>query len=266
MRQLRRLTLALVLAYAALCAFLFVKQRDLLYPAPRPLPLALDPGATEARLDIDGATVPLWFRLVDEAPTVVFFHGNGGQLQRSVPTGRDANAAGLGFAAVEYPGYGQSTGAGPTETGLLAAARAGLEHLRGTGVAAPACVGHSLGSGVAVAMAAEGRCSALVAISAYTSIADMAQHNYPFVPARWLVLDRFDSVARAAGVTVPALLLHGRDDTQIPSAMGRALAEAIPGAVFELRDAGHNDIVTPSLWARVAAFLRGERGGVGSPG
>ncbi len=252
----RRLLLAAALAYVALCTVIFFKQRDLLYPAPPPLPLSLDYGGQSARVPIPGGTVPLWYRLVDGAPTVAFFHGNGGQLQRSVPTGRDAVAAGLGFAAVEYPGYGMAEGPGPTEEGLLAAARAGLDHLMSVGVATPVCVGHSLGSGVALAMAAEGRCAALVAISAHTSIADMAQRNYPFLPARWLVLDRFDSLGRAPSVKVPTLVLHGRDDTQIPPAMGQSVAAAIDGAQFELLDAAHNDIVTPELWAKVAQFLR----------
>lgn len=254
MKPLRLLAAAL-LAYVALCTVLFFKQRDLLYPAPPPLALRLDEGATDTRVVIPGGTVPMWYRLVDGAPTVVFFHGNGGQLQRSVPTGRDANAAGLGFAAVEYPGYGMSEGPGPTETGLLDAARAGIAQLAQLGIDKPVCAGHSLGSGVALAMAAEGRCAVLVAISAYTSIAAMAQHDYPFVPARWLVLDRFDSLARATSVRVPTLVLHGRDDAQIPPAMGQAVAAAIDGAVFELRDAAHNDIVTGDLWRRVAAFL-----------
>ncbi len=252
----RRILIAVALAYAAMCTLLFFKQRDLLYPAPPPLPLSLDIGGQSARVAIPGGTVPLWYRLVDGAPTAAFFHGNGGQLQRSVPTGRDAVAAGLGFAAIEYPGYGMSEGPGPTEEGLLAAARAGLDHLASVGVATPVCVGHSLGSGVALAMAAEQRCAALVVISAYTSIADMAQYNYPYVPARWLVLDRFDSLARAASVRVPTLVLHGRDDTQIPPAMGRSIADAIDGARFELLDAAHNDIVTPELWAIVAKFVQ----------
>ncbi|MBM4365226.1 MAG: alpha/beta fold hydrolase [Deltaproteobacteria bacterium] len=247
----RRFLMLVAGIYAVACAVLFGAQRTLLYPAPDPLAVRAPTGAELRTLDLGDATVPLM--LTAGHPDVLFFHGNGGQLARSVPTSAAANAAGLAFAAVEYPGYGEATGAGPSESGIFAAARAALAEI---GEPAPACVGHSLGSGVAVAMAAEGRCAAVVLASAYTSIPDMAARQYPYFPVRLLVLDRFDSRSRAPRVAVPALLIHGRRDTQIPPDYGEALAAAIPGATFELVDRAHNDIVDAAFWARVAGFLR----------
>ncbi len=253
----RRLLGAVVVAYVAACTALFFAQRTLLFPAPAPLPVRLGQGATRAVLDLGTATVPIFWQPVDGAPLVLFFHGNGGQLARSVATGRDAVAAGVGFAAVEYPGYGEATGEGPSEVGILAAARAGLAHLGTLGLPTPACMGHSLGTGVAVAMAAEGRCSALVLASAYTSIPDVAVLSYPLFPVHWLVRDPFDSLSRAGAVKVPALVVHGTRDPQIPLALGERLAAAIDGAKFVRVDRAHNDIVDRELWARVAGFLGG---------
>jgi pimeloyl-ACP methyl ester carboxylesterase len=215
----------------------------------------LGEGATLGRATIEGGEVPLFWHPVIGAPMVAFFHGNGGQLARSVATGEAAAAVGLGFAGIEYPGYGQSKGPGPSEEGLLEAARAGLDVLETEGFDSPVCMGHSLGTGVAVAMAAEGRCSRLVLAAAYTSIAEMAQREYPFVPVRWLVLDRFDSLARADLVTVPTLVLHGTHDDKIPIAMGETIARAIAGARFARIDAGHNDLMNDELWGQVAMFL-----------
>lgn len=256
-KALIRLLAALVAAYIAVCLALFLAQRSLLFPAPPPLPVQPPAGAQMVTLTIPGATVPMFWTALPDAPLVLFFHGNGGQLARSVPTSETATHVGLGFAAVEYPGYGEATGEGPSEIGILAAARAGAEHLAKLGLPRPVCVGHSLGTGVAVAMAAERRCSAVVLASAYTSIPDVAALTYPFVPVHALVRDPFDSRARAAEIHVPTLLLHGSQDTQIPPAIGEALADAILDAKFELVARAHNDMIDEAFWVRVKEFVGG---------
>lgn len=244
----------LVAAYVVGLGVLFGVQRSLLFPAPVPLPTVVPRGAERATLSLAEGTVPMWWANADGAPLVLFFHGNGGQLSRTARTGRDAAAVGLGFAAVEYPGYGESTGEGPSEAGCIEAGRAAIAKLQSQGFAAPICMGHSLGTGVATALAAEGRCARLVLASPYTSIADLAASRYPFVPVRWLLLDSFDSFARASRVAVPALVVHGQSDTVIPFAMGRTLAEAIPNARFMERARHHNDILDGETWALVAEF------------
>lgn len=94
-----------------------------------------------------------------------------------------------------------------------------------------------------------------MAISAYTSVVDLASAYYPWLPARWLVLDRYDSLGRAPSVTVPTLVVHGRLDPLIPSAMGEALAVALPQARFVVVDRGHNDIRDRELWATIGRFI-----------
>ncbi|GDX83738.1 alpha/beta hydrolase [Deltaproteobacteria bacterium] len=244
----------MIAAYALGLVVLFLAQRSLLFAAPVPLPTAAPRSAERATLSLSGGTVPMWWSNAADAPMVLFFHGNGGQLSRTVRTGRDAAAAGLGFAAVEYPGYGESTGAGPSEEGCIEAGRAAIAELTKRGFSPPICMGHSLGTGVATALAAEGRCAGLVLASPYTSIADVAAERYPFVPVRWLLLDPFDSLARAPSVEVPALVVHGLDDGVIPFTMGRTLANAIPNARFLERKRHHNDILDGETWAKVAEF------------
>lgn len=224
--------------YALLVLAAFVAQRRLLY---------LRLPAVELWGDVD--RLPGGTPVIRSGPDpgVVWFHGNADQLGTLRPV---AEALSRPALFVEYPGYGHSPGR-PTEASILAVAREAmgtLEH--------PACLGHSLGTGVAIAMAAEGRCERLVLISPYTSITEAAQSQYPALPARWLVLDRWESRSRAPAINVPTLILHGEHDPVVPTWMGRELATLIPGARFVLlQGRHHNDLYGPELWGPVLAFL-----------
>lgn len=254
-----RLVGLVVAAFAAVYGLavlaLFIFQRPLLYPLALSDPFLDLAGAERVQVEVPDGTVPMDLSGPAGAPRVAFFHGNAEQIGQTRGDAALAEAQGLAFAAVEYPGYGDAHAGTPNEEAILGAARAALAVLAGKGEPLPVCVGHSLGSGVAVAMAAEGRCHKLVAISAYTSVVDLASAFYPWLPARWLVLDRYDSLGRAPSVTVPALVVHGRGDTLIPAAMGEALAGALPQARFLAVDRGHNDIRDRELWATIGRFI-----------
>lgn len=242
-----------LVAYALVVAAIFALQRSVLYPVVPPEPFLDLSGVDRTMLQADGVAVPL-DRLGPQAgPRVLFFHGNAEQIGFLGQDAELAGLAGLAFSAVEYPGYADAEGS-PTEAGLFAAARAAIDHFRAAGEPAPTCVGHSLGSGVAVAMAAEGRCARLVAISPYTSIVDMAARTFWWLPTRWLVLDRYDSLARAPQVAVPALVIHGVHDDLIPVEMGRTLAAALRARLVE-RDRGHNDVRDRETWAEIGRFV-----------
>jgi pimeloyl-ACP methyl ester carboxylesterase len=102
------------------------------------------------------------------------------------------------------------------------------------------------------------RWSVPVAISPYTSIGALGAHAFPWLPARWLVLDRYDSLGRAPAIRVPALVIHGRRDDLIPVAMGEELAAAL-GARFVGRDRGHADVRDRETWAEIGRFVLDER-------
>lgn len=206
------------------------------------------------------------------APTLVFFHGNGELAEHSIGLARHFAERGYGAVIVEYRGYGLSKASGPpTESGLYADAEAVLAHLAQDPARSPTIlVGTSLGTGVAIAMAAGSdgdrpRPAALVLFSPYTSIRDVAQRSVPLLPMRIVASDVFDSRSRAPRVTSPTLIVHGEDDALIPVAMGRALADAIPHARFlPVPHAGHNDIlardgdhVLAEVLAHIAAATAG---------
>jgi pimeloyl-ACP methyl ester carboxylesterase len=267
LRWLRRIALSVfVVAVAALLAARLYYPR-LLYPAPQHDAHA--PG--EGRLLIlkarDGVTVHATeFRGPPDAPVVVYFHGNGVVMGDVFWMARELRRRGLGVVVCEYRGYGLSAGAsGPSEAGLYHDAEAVLAWLAAEGVRFEriALFGESLGTGVAVEMAARGRGASLVLVTPYTSIPEVASRFVFGLPVRLLMSERFDSLAKAPRVRVPALLLHGTDDGVVPYAMGAELSRALPNAQLITVTAGHhNDLFLgrgSSLFDRVADFVRQPR-------
>jgi pimeloyl-ACP methyl ester carboxylesterase len=251
--------------YALACAAGRLGYRTLLYPAPQRDDVAAPAGGSVRELRAaDGVPV----RAVDvpnpgAARTVVYFHGNGEVVGDDLWMAQRLHAAGFGVSLVEYRGYGRSHDAGsPTEEGLYADATAVLDDLAARGVGADKVIlwGISLGSGVAVEMAKRGRGAALVLVAPYTSIPDMAARVTPWLPVRWLVGDKFDSVAKGPALALPTVVVHGTDDEVIPFAMGERMAQVIPGARFEpIPTAHHMDcfLVDEGLLGRVTARVRG---------
>jgi hypothetical protein len=159
---------------------------------------------------------------------------------------------------LEYRGYGGNPGS-PSETGLYADGAAALDFLDHQGIMPNRLVlyGESLGSGVAVRMAGQHEIAGLILEAPFTSVAQVAQYHYPFVPASLLVRDRFDSLSRIRAVKVPILILHGGRDTVIPMRFGRALLDAAPGPKegWFAPEAGHGDLARFGALDAVAVFL-----------
>lgn len=259
------------LAYGALCLLAYFGQRRLLYPAPR---LGEEPRMDDAKLTRvtapSGRTV---FALhvppaKKHAVTIVHFHGNAEELGQLTPLAWSFRRAGLGFFAVEYPGYGLAKEYAPTEESIYADSEAALWHLHnGLGVPTSDVVlqGQSLGSGVAVEMARRGHGARLVLISPYTSIPDMASATLPILPARWLIHDKFDNLAKAPELTLPVLVVHGTDDEVIPYSMGERLSKVFPTAtLYAVKGGHHNDLFVRDgriIVDRIVEFATAEYGG-----
>lgn len=255
--------------YVGLCAWVFFNQRRMLFPVP---PGAREPrlyGATLVRLPgPEGTTVyALHVPAPPGAPTVVHFHGNGEQLADEAWLAQRYQEAGLGFYAVEYPGYGLAGGREPSERDIYAAAQAAVEYLHGAlGVPREHTVleGQSLGSGVAVEMARRQLGARLTLITPYTSMVELGGHLFPWLPVRWLAKDPFDSAAKAPGLALPVFILHGTADEVIPVDMGRRLGTLFPNAsVHILEGKHHNDVLdSPAVREELVRFARGAAPGV----
>jgi uncharacterized protein len=261
-------------AYVALSALVGMTYRAVLFPAPRSVIEPMLSGAELLRLPSEhGEVVALYASAKPGEPTLVFFHGNGEDLADTVMLGREVHDAGLGFCAVEYPGYGLAREQKASEAGLYAAAEVALAELERRGVAAESLVlvGQSLGSGVATELASRGHGAGLVLIAPFTSIPAVARRFAPFLPIDLLLRDRFDNEAKAQRVVVPALVVHGDRDQVVPFAMGRKLSELFPSAELHVVEgAGHNDlhVKDPGLVRKLVSFARAsiaERAKLGAP-
>lgn len=187
-------TSTFVTGYAAIAVTAFALQRRLLFPVPEVAHRPNWKGATLHEIPSGMGTV---FALHRAGPagsaTVVHFHGNAEQLADTVAHGAELNARGLGFNAIEFPGYGLAHDGAPSEASLWAAAESALSYLENhLKVSREQIVleGRSLGTGVSTEMARRGWGARLVLISPYTSIPDMAAQAFGFLPAvGWCSID-----------------------------------------------------------------------------
>jgi len=223
-----------LIAYLLVLAYLYVFQRQLQYFPDRSRPqlgLLAQLGVREVQLTTAGGLSLLsWYLPPREGRKVIlYFPGNGGNIGYRANRLRRFGGEGYGVLMLGYRGYGGNPGS-PSEAGLYADAQAALDFLEREGIAAGRLVlyGESLGTGIAVHMAAQRPVAGLILESPYTSIAALAQYHYPFVPASLLIWDRFDSLSRIGEVKAPLLILIGGQDAIVPARFSRALFDAAP--------------------------------------
>ncbi len=263
MPLLRFLAIAFA-GYAAVTGALFLGQRRIMYfPNPEvPEPALYGvPEMTPVRVDTaDGLSLLAWYRAptVEDAPTLIYLHGNAGNIGHRAEKLRPYLDAGLGVLVLAWRGYSGNPGS-PHEEGLYHDGRAALNFLADAGVPPSRIVlyGESLGTGVAVQIATESPVAAVVLESAFTSIVDVAAHHYWYVPARYLILDRFESKAKIARIGAPLFIVHGERDGIIPVKFARALfaAAAEPKEARFYPASGHNDLYDHGAAEEVIAFL-----------
>lgn len=248
--------------YLSLGVLMYLAQRVLMYfpETLRTAPAAAGfAQAEEMTLETaDGETIIVWHAPPrGDNPAVLYFHGNGGALQHRVPRFQKLAAAGVGLVALSYRGYGGSSGK-PTEQGLIADARAAYDFAAARYPGRIAVWGESLGTGVAVALAAEQPVSRVILEAPFTSTVDIAAAQYGFLPVRLLMKDQFRSDQRVARVKAPVLVLHGEADGVIPIAFGERLFAMIPGAKRFVRfpGGGHNDLDDFGAADAALIFLR----------
>ncbi len=250
MTVLKWLVVLAGLGYVGVIAAMYLAQRSILFPIPsaiRTTPQAAGFAQAEEHVltTADGERVIVWH--VPPRPghrVVIYFPGNGDTLAGSGSRFEAITSDGTGLVAVSYRGYAGSSGS-PSEQGVLSDAATAYAFT--AALYDPVRIvlwGFSLGSGAAVAVAAEHPVSGLILEAPYTSMVDVAAAAYPFLPARYLLKDTFRSDERIKRVAVPLLIMHGTDDNTIPIAFGKRLFAMAhePKQFVRFDGGGHADL------------------------
>jgi uncharacterized protein len=282
-RQRWRLLLLLVLCLQPLILFIAFQRRLIYHPLRETpdvdraqaalrasiLPITFE---TEDGLKLNGWLIPasspdkqdLAAAVADGRPLCLWLNGNAGHRAHRLPYISLMHKLGAHVLILDYRGYAENPGS-PSEAGLAKDARAAWNFARNT-LKVPAdrivVCGESLGGGVATRLAAdlcrEGTPPAGLFLQAtFASLVDAGAYHYPFLPVRWVLRDRFDSLSKIADVSCPVAMVHGRADWIIPFEQGQKLFDAAPErsasgiakSFIELPTAGHNDVMDPDVGA-----------------
>ncbi|KAB2931134.1 MAG: alpha/beta fold hydrolase [Leptonema illini] len=259
----------------ALFAFFFgcVVVRPILFPAPAmaPVPEAPDGSLIEIKSESSGGSAGRTVRGYLMRPRgqsdrlLLIFHGNGATMDGDVDLGMAFAGRGWNVLLVEYPGYGLSSDSSPSESKIYADAEALLLHMQrqlGIDAGRTAALGHSLGSAVAVEMAARGHVQRMALVSPFTSAPAVGAFHFMPPGFKWLpyliTCDRFNNLSKAKSIESPVLIVHGRNDTVVPFYMGEELHAAFPESVFLAVESDHNDVffrMSDRQWQRLFIFL-----------
>jgi fermentation-respiration switch protein FrsA (DUF1100 family) len=265
-------TLSLVLGLPiALSALLYFTQERLIFhppPAPAAPPRARDLAIRAVEIPTaDGLRLRGWLARPDAAaderlPLLIYFGGNAEEVSRTSTLA--GSVPGWSLLALNYRGYGGNPGT-PSEHSLSADALAihdwalGRADVDATRVIA---FGRSLGSGLAVHLAAERPLAGVILVTPFDSLRAVARRLYPFAPVSLLLRHNFDSLSRAPAIRAPLLVLAAGRDEVVPISHARTLFAgwAGPKTWREFPAAGHNDLdADPGYWAAIAEFLPARR-------
>jgi len=261
-----KLTAGILLAYIAYCSFLFVMQRQILFPRGQvnavPVPDPPKGGVERVWLDAGRSKVEAWYLPVQlppgrtRSPAVIFAHGNGELIDFWPDELMPLTRMGIGVLLVEYPGYGRSTGT-PSQASIertFVAAYDYLTHRRDIDAGRVVLFGRSLGGGAVCRLAARRPSAALILMSAFVGVRAFAAR---FMAPGFLIRDPFDNLAVVRSYPAPVLVIHGRTDDVIPYDHGRRLAAAAPDARMVSYDCGHNDCPPEwgPFWEELLSFL-----------
>jgi pimeloyl-ACP methyl ester carboxylesterase len=231
--------------YLAVCAAMFAFQRSLLYfPQPRLVTAA----ASTLRLQAPGSELVVTVRPHAGLKAIIYFGGNAEDVSMNLE-GFSRAFPQHALYLLHYRGYGGSSGK-PSETANNTDALALFQmvHARHPDVAV---IGRSLGSGVAVRLASEAAVARLVLVTPYDSIEEIAAAQYPYLPVRWLLLDRYQSWKYAPLVRIPTTLIAAENDEVIPRASTEKLLARFPAggaSMTVIAGVGHNDIGMASTY------------------
>jgi len=253
MNEVVSIVLVLFSIYLLIAAYLYIYQRRLIYH-----PVAVDPvfSAAEISFDNNGTRLHGWILNPDKPRAVIYFGGNSELITHRQAYFEDVFND-YSVYLINYRGYGKSQGS-PSESGLFSDALAIYDQLIEHHDSIIA-YGRSLGSGVAVYLAASRRLDKLILLTPYDSIVEVGQRLYPLFPVRYLIKDRFDSASRAGDIEIPVLIASAENDREIGLPHTLTLKQSFNRTRVEYQmivGAAHNDVIDfPDYRATVQKFI-----------
>ncbi|MEM8617118.1 MAG: alpha/beta hydrolase [Pseudomonadota bacterium] len=260
MNWVKRILFVFVVVYVALCfSACALTDRFAFYPDGSSLEMPEGIAAQQIEIETpDGETlVAIYAKAEVGCPTFLNFHGNAQHLRGLISVSNYYGSKGIGFLAPAYRGYSGSTGQ-PTERGVRIDGLAAFDTLHSKGLRKTDIIvrGFSLGSSVAIGVAAEREATALILGAPFKSGTRMGQEAVPILPMGLLAGNAFRSDRLAPQVKEPVLIIHGDADRVIPAAHSADLAETFvqPVQRFVLEGYGHNDLLNAEYEQLVAEF------------
>lgn len=272
-----RAFLAVAIAYIAVCTFLYIQQRQLIYkPNSEMIALPSDPDYQIAYEDVwieiassNERIHGWWFsapksgesnslsqepsQLIKSSKTILYLHGTGGNISHNLARIEGLRQLGFSVLAIDYRGYGQSKGDFPNEMQLYQDSQAAWDYLidiRGISAQQIVIYGESLGGAIGLDLAIrKADAGGLILQSTFTSMVEVANQSgwLQMIPTNLLINQRFDSIEKIKSLRVPVLLIHGLSDRGIPSSMSQKLYDLAPTRkqLFLVPDAEHARIYNP---------------------
>jgi len=217
------------ITYLIILTYIYLFQRNLLYH-----PSVNGYQGDEIKFDYEevfiknneGIKLKAWLHKKDliNKKTILFFHGNAGNLTNRNYKLNELSKFDVNFLIVAYRGFSNNQGK-PNEEGLYEDAKSSLDWLKSKGVKEKNLIlyGESLGTAVAIETAQNKNLAGIILESPFTSMIELAQKYYPFLPVKFLLKDKYETVNKLPNVTSPILILHGKLDTIVPFVMGEKL-------------------------------------------
>lgn len=191
--------------------------------------------------------------------TLLYFHGNAGTLNNRSHRIKKLKDIGLNVLIISYRGYSENEGS-PNEKGFYIDAQSAIKFLNENKVADLDIIiyGESIGSGVAIHAAQNKNVAGVIVEAPFTSVLEVAQNYYPYLPTSLMLMDRFESSKKIKNISSPILIIHGESDRVITVEMGKELYRLAnePKSIYIIENDGHSVKYSNELMKKIKKFTK----------